>query len=93
MDNRTAIVCCHVAKENVQPAFAFRTQPSSESDSGWQCLCGRHHTISDAMVVSMDEVLQLCPEFGAFKDEPFPCTLSFDVACGAFKKVIDPKGD
>ena len=86
MDNRTAIVCCHVAKENVQPVFAFRTQPSSESDSGWQCLCCKEHSMSDAMAVSMDEAIQLCPQLETFKDEPFPCTFSFDPVSKTFQK-------
>lgn len=76
MDNRIVIVCRHIAKGERPPAFAIRTNPESDADSGWQCLCDRSHETADAMVVSMDEAVHLCPGLEAIKDSPYPCSYS-----------------
>jgi len=86
MDKRIAIVCRHLAKGEASVAFAFRTQPESVEDSGWQCLCDQSHDMSDAMVVSMDEAVQLCPSLETIKDEPCPCSFAMDATSGVFKK-------
>ena len=86
MDKRIVIVCRHLAKGEASLAFAFRSKPESAEDSGWQCLCGQEHDMSDAMVVSMDEAIQLCPQLEAIKDEPYPSSFAMDASSDSFKK-------
>ena len=84
MDKRVAIICRHIYDGNVPPVLLTRTQPVVPEDSGWQCLCGNEHEAADALIVSVDDVIRFCPQLETFKDEPFPCTFSFDPVSKTF---------
>ena len=60
--NLMVLMCRHIIEEKERPAYIFQEQTNSEEDSGWQCLCSRAHDVSDAVMVSMDKAIQLCPQ-------------------------------
>jgi hypothetical protein len=39
-DRRAAIVCSHIAENNLPILRAVRDEPEMDEDSGWQFLCG-----------------------------------------------------
>jgi hypothetical protein len=58
-----AVVCEHIADQRCPILSAFRTEPDSPEDSGWQFFCGnyQHEDPGLARVWLLKEVLELEP--------------------------------
>jgi hypothetical protein len=71
-DSGAAIVCGHVAKQQMPILRARRDAPAFPEDSGWQflCNCGEDESESEAQIWSVNEVLQHEPTLKEFIDAP-----------------------
>ncbi|MFN7643338.1 MAG: DUF2185 domain-containing protein [Burkholderiales bacterium] len=68
---QAAIICGHAAKELAPIMRALRDVPEESADSGWQFLCGAiEEDFSEAQVWSIEEVLELAPDFLDFINLP-----------------------
>ncbi|HID69174.1 MAG TPA: DUF2185 domain-containing protein [Desulfobacterales bacterium] len=64
-----AIVCGHIAKQGLPILSAFRTEPESLEDSGWQFFCGKAEEDPDlAQVWLLEEVLKFEPSLAEYID-------------------------
>lgn len=67
-----AIVCEHISSMKFPILSAFRTEPDSPEDSGWQFFCGQENEENpdDAKVWLLEEVLKLEPTLAEYMDLP-----------------------
>lgn len=71
MENTGVIVCEHVAKGEEEPRLAFRAEPVSEFDSGWQVFCGLYdELISKAQIWGQVELSNRHPSLRPFLSFP-----------------------
>lgn len=77
-DQRAAIICPHIAKDDSPILRAVRTEPLEPEDSGWQFLCnsGKEENEAEAQVWLVGEVLGLEPSLSPFINAPIGTTLS-----------------
>jgi hypothetical protein len=59
--NTLCFTCCHVVNEH-HPILYI----SHDEDGLWQFLCGKTHSVEEAVVVSLAEILKLDPKVGDF---------------------------
>lgn len=59
--NTLCFTCCHVVNER-HPILYI----SHAEDGLWQFLCGKSHSVEEAVVVSLAEILKIDPKVGDF---------------------------
>lgn len=59
--NTLCFTCCHVVNER-RPILYI----SHVKDGLWQFLCGKTHSVEEAVIVSLAEILKLDPKVGDF---------------------------
>lgn len=59
--NTLCFTCCHVVNEHRPILYV-----SHDEDGLWQFLCGKTHSVEEAVVVSLAEILKLDPTVGDF---------------------------
>lgn len=67
-----AIVCSHVASGQFPIMIAERSESDDAVDTGWQFVCDAqtHENVEDAIVWSINEVLELEPSLEGLLDQP-----------------------
>lgn len=53
--NTASITCCHIIEEKMPILYVSH----DEDDGAWQFLCGKNHDVSEARVVSLNEICTL----------------------------------
>ena len=63
LQNKTVIVCKHIALHKAPDMRAVLDSPISDEDSGWQFLCGNpvEHAEQNSAVWTLSEVMQYEP--------------------------------
>ncbi len=77
-DSRAAIVCSHIAKENLPVLRAVRDEPIESTDSGWQFTCGinEHEDPDTGLVWLVEEVLDFDQSLRPFIEMPVGTVLT-----------------
>lgn len=72
LESKAAIVCRHIAKDDLPILFAVRGKTVRTEDSGWQFLCdsGVKENPDEAKVWTLGEVLERDMSLGEFMDLP-----------------------
>lgn len=77
-DSRGAIICSHVAKENLPILRAVRDEPMDPTFSGWQFTCGlnEHENTDTGLIWLVEEVLNLDQSLRPFIEMPVGTALT-----------------
>ena len=67
--NTMVFTCVHILEGKADICYVTH----DEDDGAWQFLCGQDHTMADARLMSLKEIVKKDPSIGVLSDMPLGC--------------------